>query len=300
MKAVHARGRGGLVYGEATKPRAGAGEALVRVHAAGVNPVDWKYGGGDGFIPGWDVSGVVEEVGPGASDHVAVGDEVYALVRIGRQGAYAEYVAVEARDLAPKPRSIGHVEAAAVPLAALTAWQSLFDEARLAEGQSVLVHGASGGVGSFAVQLAKARGARVVGTASARNEGFLRELGADEVVDHTAARFEEVLSDLDVVFDTVGGDTVGRSWGVLKPGGVLVSITGSPRPDLSAPPGARGASIGIVRPSREQLVEIGRLIDGGRVRPVVGSLLPLARAEEAHELSRGRHARGKIVLRVAG
>jgi len=252
------------------------------------------------IIPGHEVSGVVEAVAPGVTD-VKAGDEVYALVDFDRVGGAAEYVAVPAAGTAPKPSSLSHVEAAAVPLAGLAAWQALFAHAGLSKGQSVLIHGAAGGVGTYAVQFARLAGARVIGTALARDEGLLRKLGADEVIDYTATRFEDEVAGVDVVLDAVGGDTLERSWRVLRPGGVLVTIASS---EEANPPDKRAAEFGvrglffIVRPDRGQLIEIARLIDGGEVRTVIGSVFPLSSAREAFGEGLGGGRPGKVVLRV--
>lgn len=307
MKAVQMHRFGGpevLVYGEAPRPQPAQGEALVRVHAAGINPVDWKTRKGEGVarliqefpaVLGWDISGVVEEVGPGVGS-LRPGDEVYGLIRFPQPGGgYAEYAAAPEEHLAPKPRSLDHVHAAAVPLAALTAWQALFDTAGLQPGQRVLIHAAAGGVGHFAVQLAKWKGAHVIGTASSRNVEFLRGLGADEVVDYTVTPFEEAVRDVDVVLDCVGGETLERSWQVLRPGGVLVTIVGRSPLDKAQEYGVRAERI-IVRPDRQQLQELARLIDAGAVRPVVSLVLPLREAPRAHEISEEGHVRGKLVL----
>src|SRR5205809_2677405 len=210
MKAIRMHKYGGpevLKYEDAPRPEPATGEVLVRVRAASVNPVDWKVREGEltathghelPLIPGWDVSGVVEASGPGATQWKP-GDEVYGLPPCDRGGSYPEFIVVRGTELARKPESLDHIQAAAIPLAALTAWQALFDAAKLGRGQTVLIHAAAGGVGHFAVQLAKSKGARVLGTASARNAQFLRELGADEVIDYTASRFEDVVRDVDAV-----------------------------------------------------------------------------------------------------
>ena len=308
MKAIRIHAYGGpevLRYEDAPKPEAGKGEVLIRVHAAGVNPVDWKVREGSfkgllryrlPLVLGWDVSGVIEAVGSGVSGFTS-GDAVFSRPDIGRDGAYAEYIVVRASEVARKPASLDHVRAAAVPLAALTAWQSLFDAAGLRAGQTVLIHAAAGGVGHFAVQLAKWKGAGVIGTASARNADLVRALGADEVIDYTATRFEDAARGVDVVFDTLGGETQRRSWAVLKRGGTLVSIV-SPLSRLKgALRGARGTFI-FVQPSARQLAELAALIDGGRLKPVVETVLPLAEARQAHLLSQSGRTRGKIVLQV--
>jgi len=214
-----------------------------------------------------------------------------------RDGAAAELVAARAADLAPKPRSLDPVHAAAVPLSALTAWQALFDHAGVAGGDRVLIHGAAGGVGTYAVQFAHTRGAHVIGTASKRNVAFLTGLGADEVVDYSSTRFEDQIRGVDAVIDTVGGDTLERSWGVLRPGGVLVTIAGDAPEAIAAKFGVRGVSM-LVQPSKAQLVEIAGLIDAGRVRPVVDAVFPLPRAREAFERGLLGHTRGKLVLQV--
>lgn len=309
MKAVAMHAYGGpevLKYEDAARPDPATGEVLVRVHAAAVNPVDWKVRAGHlrGFlnyslplIPGWDLSGVVEATGAGVTDWKQ-GDAVYARPDLRRNGAYAEYVAVRASELGRKPRSIDHVQASAIPLACLTAWQALFDAGGLKAGQRVLIHAAAGGVGTFAVQLAKWKGAHVVGTASERNHAFLRELGADEVIDYTKTNFEEVVRDVDVVLDTLAGQTRDRSWNVLKKDGILVSILGQPSPDDAAQHGVRAAGV-FVEPNQAQLGEIAKLVDSGKLRPIIETVLPLAQAARAHEMNQTLHTRGKIVLQVA-
>ena len=309
MKAIRIHRYGGpevLVYEDAPRPPISDDEVLIRVHAAAINPVDWKAREGHlqgfidysrPFIPGWDVSGVVEAVRAGVP-HFFPGDAVYSCPDIARDGTYAEYVAVKASEVALKPQSLDHVEAAAVPLAALTAWQVLFDAAQLSAGQTVLIHAAAGGVGTFAVQLAKWKGARVIGTASVGNHDFLRGLGADEVIDYNAVRFEDVVKGVDVVFDTMAGETQERSWKVLKPGGVQVSILTPPSEALAAAHGARAAYI-FVQPNAAQLTELGGLIDGGKIEPVIEAVLPLPEARQAHQVSQQGHVRGKLVLAVA-
>ncbi len=309
MKAIRLHGRGGpdyLVYEDAPQPHPGAGEVLVRVYATGViaNELKWDatYQTTAGSpralpIPGRDLSGVVEEVGPGVTTLVT-GSEVYAMLGYGRDGAEADYTIALPNELAPKPGTLDYVQAAAVPLSALTAWQALFEHANLVAGQTVLIHGAAGGVGVFAVQLALWAGAQVIATASARNRDFLRELGANEIIDYTTTRFEEVVHNVDVVFDMVGGNTLVRSWQVLKPGGILVSVV-SPRPSADVAKGheARFAWF-VVEPNREHLIQIGTLIDAGQMRPIIETVLPLSQARLAYEQGAKGHTRGKIVLRV--
>jgi NADPH:quinone reductase-like Zn-dependent oxidoreductase len=240
---------------------------------------------------------VVEEVGPGVTT-LARGSEVYALIAFDRDGAAAEYTIALSEELAPKPRLLDHVHAAAVPLTALTAWQALFEHANLSKGQTILIHGAAGGVGVFVVQFAHWAGARVIATGSAANHDLLRELGASEVIDYTTTRFEEVAKNVDVVFDSIGGETVKRSWQIIKPGGTLVSIT-SPRPSFEeAKAFDVRATWFVVRPNCEQLIQIASLIDEGHVRPIIDTVLPLSQARLAYEYGAKGHTRGKIVLRV--
>jgi len=311
MKAIRLHRAGGpeqLVYEDAPRPELVAGDALIRVHAAGITPAEltWAetYRHCDGSerlpaIPGHEVCGVVEGLAAGVTD-VSIGDEVYALTSFCRDGAAAEYVATHAADLAPKPKTLSRVEAAAVPLSALTVWQAFFEHAGLAPGHRVLIHGAAGGVGAFAVQIARYHGAYTVGTASAENRDFLLGLGANEVVDYQHVPFEQSVRDMDVVLDTIGGSTRERSWQVLKPGGILVSLP-EPIPEREAAahgkPGRRGVFF-IVRPEREQLGRIATLIDSGAVRPVIAETIPLAKARYAFERGVAGHTRGKLVLAV--
>jgi NADPH:quinone reductase-like Zn-dependent oxidoreductase len=304
MKAICLRARGGpeaFAYEEVPQPRPGDGEVLVRVHAAGVIHTElswvptWTTQAGEPrplpVIPGHEFSGEISALAVGVRD-VGVGDLVYGLNDWYRDGASAEYCVARVADFARKPSSVDHVHAAATPISALTAWQGLVERAGLAAGQRVLIHGAAGGVGTFAVQLARWRGAQVIGTASAANLDFVRSLGADEVIDHRAERFEELARDVDVVFDTVGGETLERSWGVLKAGGRLVTIAASG--EQTTDERVRAAYF-IVEPSRTQLAEIARLIDGGALRPVVGVVFPLAEARQAYQ---SKPSHGKVVLRV--
>jgi NADPH:quinone reductase-like Zn-dependent oxidoreductase len=307
MRAIRIHGRGGpeqLVYEDVPSPTLVPGDALVRVCAVGISPAEltWRIlttpDGRDRLplIPGHELSGVVAALAPGVTS-VAVGDEVYALPDFWRDGAAAEYVAVRADDLVAKPRSVDHVHAAATPLSALTAWQGLFDHGGLRAGQHVLIHGAAGGVGIFAVQLARWRGAHVSVTVSTRNVGFIRDLGANQVIDYTATRFEDALREVDVVLDTVGGDTCERSWDVLRSGGTLVTIVHPPSEEWADAGRARGVFF-LVEPNRQQLAEIAHLIDEGRVQPVVEAVYPLAEARQAYERGLREHPRGKLVVRV--
>jgi NADPH:quinone reductase-like Zn-dependent oxidoreductase len=308
MKAVRIHKYGGpevLQYEDAPRPKPQSGEVLIRVHAAGVNPIDWQVREGHlkdvfphsfPFVPGWDVSGVVEEVGAGVT-RFKPGDEVYSVPDLLRDGAYAEYIAVRESELALKPKSLHHVHAAAVPVAALTAWQALFDTGQLEPGQRVLIHAGAGGVGHLAIQLAKWKNAHVVATASTKNQKLLRELGADETIDYTQQRFEDIARKIDIVLDTIGGETQERSFGVLHKGGVLVSLVQPPSEEKANAHGVRAMMFGA-QPNGAQLGEIAKLIDAGKVKPTVDRILPLSEARRAHELSKSGHTRGKIVLRV--
>ena len=314
MKAIRMHGYGGpevLRLENVPRPSPGAGEVLVHVHASGVNPVDWKVR--QGFMKqtlplelpatlGLDFSGTVDAVGPGVSEF-ARGDEVFGRAELAHDGAYAEYVAVPAANVVRKPRRIDHVHAAAITTAALTAWQCLVEApppaqaAGVRRGQSVLVHGAAGGVGSFAVQFAKRAGATVIATASGHHAEFVRGLGADLVVDYTKHRFEDMAHDLDVVLDTVGGDTQKRSWSVLRKGGVLVSTVGVDEAEARSH-GVR-AIAAFTRMDAPMLARIADLIDRGEIRVPVSQVLPLAETRRAHEESQGGHVEGKLVLSVS-
>ena len=312
MKAIRIHNYGGpevLQYEDAPRPEPQAGEVLVRVLAAGVNPIDWKVREGHmkdfwphkfPLIPGWDLSGVVEEVGPGpaAAGRFKKGDEVYSVPDASRDGAYAEYIVVRESELALKPKSLHHVRAAAVPLAAVTAWQALFDAGQLKRGQRVLIHGGSGGVGHVAVQLAKWKGAHVLATASTKNQELLRELGVDEPIDYTKQKFEDVARDVDLVLDLIGGETQERSWSVLKKGGVLLSLVQPPSVEKAKALGVRAAFV-AGHPSGAQLAEIAKIIDSGQLAPVIDRILPLSEVRRAHELSKSGHTHGKIVLRIS-
>jgi NADPH:quinone reductase-like Zn-dependent oxidoreductase len=292
MSVIRLHAPGGLsrlVDERVDTPTPGPGEALVRVHAAAItrDELDWPA---DRLpaIPSYELSGVVASTGPDV-DGLAVGDAVYALADFERDGTAADYAVVAAGLLAPKPQALSHVESAAVPLAALSAWQGLFDQGKLTAGERVLIHGAAGGVGSFAVQLARRRGAHVIGTASTSGVATVRELGADEVVDNAKTRFEEAADPVDLVFDTAGGELLERSPAVLREAGRLVTV--------AEEPSGEGVYF-IVEPNREQLVEIGRLADAGELRPLVDSVFPLGEARAAFDRSMQPGKRGKVVLRV--
>jgi NADPH:quinone reductase-like Zn-dependent oxidoreductase len=285
------------------RPEPGEGEVLVRVQAAGVNPIDWKYRAGylQGFaplelphIPGFDLSGTVAEVGAGVSDF-STGDEVF-----GRgSGTYAEYAVAPVTTLAPKPAAVSFDQAATLAVGGVTAWASLFEAAKLEPGQRLLVHGGAGGVGSFGVQLGHWKGAHVIATASAGNLDLVRRLGADEVVDYTAVRFEDELRDLDVVFDTVGGEITDRSWGVLRPGGMLVVIAGMPDTDTAAARGVRTSGTQAPEVTSPILAQLAALVESGDLEPQVGETFALADAARAHAASETGHGHGRIVLHVA-
>ena len=308
MKAIRIHEFGGpdvLSIDEIPVPQPGKDEVLIKVHATSVNPVDWKIRAGlrkekfPSKLPltlGWDVSGVIEELGEKVSNF-RKGDEVYGRPDPTKNGAYAEYIVVKANLLAIKPMSIGHTEAAAVPLAGLTAWQGLFDKGLLKEGQRVLIHAAAGGVGTYAIQFAKSKGAYVIGTASDRNIDFLKRLGADEVIDYNMENFETVVNDIDLVLDTIGEDTQLKSKDVLKTGGRLIST-------LAADYVKEAKEKGVVlidfmaQSIPDQLAEIAQLIDSGKVKPIIDQVLPFTDAKKAHMSIEQGHTRGKIVLQV--
>jgi NADPH:quinone reductase-like Zn-dependent oxidoreductase len=308
MKTIRLHARGGpeqLVYEDAPQPTLAPGDALVRVYATGITSTeltwDQTYQNPDGSprlptIPGHEVSGVVEELASGANG-VSIGEAVYGLTDFPRDGAAAEFVAVRATNLAPKPRNVDHPHSAAATLAGLTAWQALFTHGGLGKGQKTLIHGGAGSVGTLAVQLAHLRGAHVVTTSSSANLDFLRGLGADETIDYRETRFEDAVRDVDVVLDAVGGDTVERSWRVLRPGGIIISVVQPIPENEPREHGARGLFF-IVEPDRGQLDAMAQLIDAGTLKPIVAQVLPLAQAREAFELGLQGHSRGKIVLRV--
>jgi len=248
------------------------------------------------MIPGWDVSGVVESAGAGVT-RLKPGDLVYCLADMSRDGSYAEYIAVRESAVALKPKSIDHTTAAAIPLAALTAWQALYDGAKLSAGQTLLIHGAAGGVGTFAVQLAKMKGARVIATASKKNHDFLRSLGADEVIDYNTTKFEDAVHGVDAILDTITGETMERSWQVLKKGGILVSILEPPSVEKAGACGVRCHHT-FVQPNVEQLNEIAKLVDAGKLKVIIQKIFPLAEARAAQESNAAGHTRGKIALRV--
>ncbi|HYU74890.1 MAG TPA: NADP-dependent oxidoreductase [Ktedonobacteraceae bacterium] len=308
MKAICFHEYGGpevLKYENVPRPEPQHGQVLIQVRAAAVNPVDWKIREGwlASMIPlqfptiaGTDVAGVVMATGQGVTDF-RVGQDVYGFVGIG-SGAYAEYTTATIETIALQPRTLDYVQAASVPLVATTAWQALFEAGGLKEGQTVLVHGGAGGVGTFAVQLAKMKGAYVLATASSQNVEFVKGLGADEVIDYTTTPFETVAHHVDVVLDVIGGETEQRSWGVLKPGGILVSTLGPPSQEDAAKHRVRAAFV-QAQPTAGLLKEIARLLDSGQIKPNVGKMFPMEQARQAQELKQHGHTRGKIVLEIA-
>jgi len=304
MKAIVVHSSGGpdvLKYEDAPRPHPKDDEVLIRVMAAAVNPVDVfiREGRSNQFplIPGMDVAGVVEQAGNTVTKFKP-GAAVYAYLSFEEQGGYAEFAVAKQDHVALKPRSIDFEHAAAVPLAATTAWQALVEKAGLSAGQTVLIHGGSGGVGTFAVQIAKARGAKVIATASTANQDLLKELGVDQSIDYTTTKFEDVVKDVDVVLNAVRGDTLGRSYSVVKKGGIIVSITGQPDPGELQKHGIRGAGLGA-HPDAKVLEELAKLIDAGKITPIVSAVVPLADVAKAHEQIASRHTRGKIVLKIA-
>jgi NADPH:quinone reductase-like Zn-dependent oxidoreductase len=307
MKAIVVHESGGpevLKYEDAPRPEPKEDEILIRVMAAGVNPVDgyirsgkFRGGGSLPFIPGMDVAGVVEKTGARATKFKAK-DAVYAYLSFKEQGGYAEFAIAKEDEVSLKPKSVTFEGAAAVPLAATTAWQALIDTAKIDKGQTVLIHGGTGGVGHFAIQIAKARGAKVIATASTANQDLLRELGVDQAIDYTKTKFEDTVKDVDVVLNAVRGDTLARSYGVVKKGGIIVSITGQPDEAECEKHGIRSASLGA-HPDAKALEELAKLIDAKKIKPVVSQTFPLAEASKAHEQIASTHTRGKIVLKVA-
>jgi NADPH:quinone reductase-like Zn-dependent oxidoreductase len=307
MKAVVAHEYGGpevLKFENVPRPEPKENEALVRVIASGVNPADpltlsGKYAREFGthlpLIPGYDIAGIVEKTGAKGTK-LKAGDAIYGYPTFG--GGWAEYVTVTEGEVAAKPASLSFTEAAAVPMGALTAWQALVNVAQLRAGQTILIHGGSGGVGSFAVQIAKAHGARVIATASTANQDLLKQLGADVAIDYTKTKFEEIAKDVDAVLDPVGKETLARSYGLVKKGGIVMSLVARPDPVELKKRGIRGAAISV-HPDAEDLAEIAHLIDAGKIKPVVTQVLPLSEAIAAQQQAETHHTRGKLVLRIA-
>jgi NADPH:quinone reductase-like Zn-dependent oxidoreductase len=308
MKAWRVNGFGGvgaMAFEDAALPQPGLGELLVKVHAAGVGPWDGWIRSGQSALPqplpltlGSDLSGTVAAIGEGVTDF-SEGEPVYGVTNAHFTGAYAEYAVAKADMMAGKPESLTHAEAASVPVIAVTAWQALFEQARVGPGQTVLIHGAAGNVGAYAVQLAKQSGAQVIATASASDISIVRALGADQVIDYRSARFEDEVRDVDVVVDLVGGETQTRSFAVLKKSGMLVSAVSQPDEALAAQYGAK-ARFFLVEVTTMHLTRIAEMIDGGELVVKVGTVLPFTDALVAHEMLEGirPHPRGKIVLKL--
>lgn len=308
MKAVQIHKFGDadqLIYENAATPELLPDDVLVQIYATSINPVDWKirkggYPGSDKrqfpIILGWDVSGVIVYKGIEV-EGFEIGDEIYARPNVSRNGTYAEYVAVNYKEIALKPGSLDHIHAAAIPLAGLTAWQGLFDHGKLEAGQKVLIHAAAGGVGTLAVQLAKWKGAYIIGTASEENIDFLKALGADEVIDYKNENFEKRLRDIDLVFDLIGGDVQEKSLEVLKPGGILVTTVGLKDEAGVKAKGMTGVQY-MAQSVPGDLQQLAQLVDEGKLKPVISEIMPLSEASEAHKKSEKGHTKGKIVLRV--
>src|SRR5947208_2368929 len=307
MKAAVAheyRAPEGLKIEEVPRPEPKDDEALVRVVASGVNPADpltlsgkfaKEWGTHLPLIPGYEIAGIVEKTGANITS-LKPGDAVYGYPTFG--GGWAEYITVKEWEVAPKPKSLSFAEAAAVPMGALTAWQALVDAAKLHDGQTILIHGGSGGVGSFAIQIAKARGAHVIATASTANQDLLKQLGADIAIDYTKQKFEEIAHDVDLVLDPVGRDTLARSYGVVKKGGIVVTLVSRCDEAELTKHNIRGASLSS-HPDAKDLAEITKLIQVKKIKPIVSEVLPLTEATKADAQAATHHTRGKMVLRIA-
>ena len=308
MKAVRVHRFGPpevIALEDVPKPEPSNGEVVVEVKAAGIGPWDALIRSGKSTLPqplplvlGSDLSGVIDSIGPGV-EPFKVGDEVFGVTNEHFTGAYAEYALAKAAMIAPKPKSLNHTHAASVPVVAVTAWQMVFDFARLSSGQSVLIQGGAGNVGGYAVQFAKLAGALVIATASAKDVSYVRSLGGVGVIDYRATRFEERVKEIDAVIDTVGGDTLDRSYGVLKRGGIVVSSAAQPSNEKAEHHGVRAVFF-LVQVTTERLRKIAELIDAEKLRTEVGEVLWLDEARKGHEMVEGApHRRGKIVIKVA-
>jgi len=282
-------------------------EVLIEIHATSINPIDWKLREGylqEGvplpfpIILGWDAAGIVKEVGSKV-EKFAVGDRVFTRPPLTERGTYAEYIAVDEAVVASIPQNISFVEAAAVPLVGLTTWQSLVDFAEIKKGDQVLIHAGAGGVGNVAIQIAKAKGAKVIATGSAKNQDVIKQLGADHVIDYKTTKLTDVLSDVDIVFDTVGGEAQEESLDVLKPGGVLVSIV-QPANEEKAKQKNIKTGVVFMQPDGEELAQIADLMKNGELKPLIGEILPFSEEDlrKAHEISESNHAKGKIVIEI--
>ncbi|KGJ97372.1 NADP-dependent oxidoreductase [Colwellia psychrerythraea] len=310
MKAVYIEQYGSaekLIVGEITKPKILPNQVLIKVHGAGVNPVDWMVregflqDSGEHKLPlilGWDVSGEIAQLGEEVKD-INLGDAVFVYAPISGQGAYAEYIAVDGALVAAKPNSLNMLTAAAVPLAATTAWQALMQGCQLKSGDKILIHNASGGVGSFAVQLAKACGAYVIGTASAAKESYVRALGADEFIDYRSQRFEDTIEDVDAVLAAVGGnDILSRSLQVIRKGGHLISLLDDFDADIAQRQGVNFQRWWVM-PNAKHLQQISQLIDSGKIQVNIDKIFSLEQVKQAHTLSESQRACGKIIINVA-
>ncbi len=293
-----ATGPAGLTCESIATPLPQDGEVLVRVHAAAItrDELEWPIRRLPA-IPSYEFSGIVAALGQGGAD-LTLGEAVYALSAFDRNGAAADYAVVSREFVAPKPKALDHIESAALPLAALTAWQGLFEHGHLAPGQRVLIHGATGGVGHLAVQLARQCGAYVIGTVSTAQIEAARQLGIDEIINHTTTRFEEVVNPVDLVFDTAGGDRLERSPAIVRPGGKLISVAAEPSQAHAVAYGIEALYF-VVEPNGQQLAELTRRVDQGQLRPIVAGVFPLAQARQAFEASLSAHPAGKIVLHIA-
>ncbi|UZJ79931.1 NADP-dependent oxidoreductase [Fictibacillus sp. KU28468] len=310
MKAVVINEYGGrdqLVEKKVNDPKPGPKDILIEIHATSINPVDWKIREGylrDNLsftfpiILGWDAAGVVKETGSSVTKFKP-GDEVFTRPATERDGTYAELLAADEELVAFKPKNLTYEEAASIPLVGLTAWQCLVEFAHIQEGQRVLIHAGGGGVGSFAIQLAKAKGAYVLSTGSKDSEEIIKESGADEFIDYKVKDFAEAIEPVDIVFDTIGGEVQHNSYKVIKPGGILVSII-SPPVQKEATNHSVKAGFVFLDPDGDQLAEIGKLIEAGKIKPFVGETFPLTQegVRKAHELSESHHAKGKIIIQV--
>ena len=308
MKAVRVHRFGPpevIALEDVPKPEPSNGEVVVQVKAAGIGPWDALIRSGKSALPqplplvlGSDLSGVIDSIGPGV-EPFKVGDEVFGVTNERFTGAYAEYALAKAAMIAPKPKSLNHTHAASVPVVAVTAWQMVFDFAQLSSGQSVLIQGGAGNVGGYAVQFARLAGALVIATTSAKDVSYVRSLGGVGVIDYRATRFEERVKETDAVIDTVGGDTLDRSYGVLKRGGIVVSSAAQPSNEKAEHHGVRAVFF-LVQVTTERLRKIAELIDAEKLRTEVGEVLWLDEARKGHEMLEGApHRRGKIVIKVA-
>jgi NADPH:quinone reductase-like Zn-dependent oxidoreductase len=304
MKAIQIQSYGGpevMDMVEVARPKVSSHDVLIKVYASGVNPIDWKAREGHTkhslpFIPGWDVSGVVEETGTDVKEFKK-GDEVYARPDTKGDGSYAEYVLSKDTELGHKPVTVDHITAAAIPLAGLTALQGLFTHGKLKKGQRILILGASGGVGSFAVQFAKTTGAYIIGTTSEQNLSYVRELGADEAIDYHKRGYENLIMHVDIVFDTIGGEAQRNTLRLLRPGGILVTTLKVEDEEAFAKKGVYTTSM-LAQSNQEDLEAIARFVDEGKIKPFIQKVFPLEKAADASKMSQEGHVRGKIVLRV--